>query len=169
MALNAYIEQMKGQTLGVIKGGVQQKDRVNFMKMHHFSHLISCPRDAQSGRATGMREHHPCEAWIEYDEGFPYIMKALTGNELLTDVKFKFFSATKLGTKTSFGQGTEYHTLSIHLENAFLSSVEIVQPYNLDRELMNIENFCKLKFTYQKIIWMWTGGATYDDNWEERV
>lgn len=160
---------LKSQAEGAIKGGVQQKGRDNWLKIHHFSHLVDSPRDQQSGRATGHRHHHPVEVWCEYDQATPQLYKSLAQNHLLTDVEFKFFSATKLGAKTAFGGGTEYLTYTVKLENAFVSSMRTVLPYNLDRELMNIESYNIIKFTYQKILWMWEGGVSTEDDWESPV
>ena len=169
MALNTYVNVFKGQKTTDVKGNCTQDKRVGWIEVIAFNHEITSPRDAASGLATGKRMHKPITFTVAMDKSYPLLYNILCQNELVTEVNFKFYSATQLGQRAIAG-GQEYNVFDIKIQNGHISNMQLRMPNNKNPELMRYDTYCEISMTYQKITWTWNdGGITAMDDWEAPV
>ena len=158
MALNAYLTA-KGNKSGAIDGSVTQKGREKSVMVIAFSHEVVSPRDAASGLPTGKRMHKPLVITKEVDRSTPLFYNVLVTNEILTDVKLKFWRPSATGAEQ------QYYT--IELTNASIASMATKMLNNKHPDLMKYTEYDEIAFTYQKITWTYMdGGITANDDWE---
>src|SRR5947209_7480301 len=94
MALSAYLT-LAGQKQGPINGSVTEKGRENSILVHSYENLITSPRDAASGLATGKRVHQPITVTKEMDRSSVLLWNALVNNENLTSWVLKIWTPTQ--------------------------------------------------------------------------
>jgi type VI secretion system secreted protein Hcp len=165
MALGAYL-RLVGQKSGEIKGSVTQKGRENKILVIAMSHEVVSPRDAASGQATGKRQHKALVITKELDRSSPLLHQAQGSNEAFKEWELQFWAPSLRGATA----GTEVQQFTIKLTNASIASIRMQMPSIRDPELMRLETFEEVAFTYQKIEWTWTdGGITAVDDWESPV
>jgi type VI secretion system secreted protein Hcp len=82
MAMMAYM-YAKGQKQGSFKGSTAQKGRRSGSEVISFTWGTLAPRDAQSGQASGKRQHQPVTITKEQDASSPQLFQALLSNEAL--------------------------------------------------------------------------------------
>ncbi len=158
MALNAHL-RLVGQKSGKIQGSVTQKGREGTSAVIAMAHEIVSPRDPASGLPTGKRQHKPLTITKELDRASPVLRQVLTTNELLTTADLLFYRQDKT-------VGTEIQYFTIRLTNASIASIEMQMPNNKHADLMALETFEDVTFTYQKIEWTWTEtGIAVADDW----
>ena len=162
---------LKGQKQGDIKGSVTQKGREGSIAVQYLQSNIISPRDAASGLPTGKRQHEPLVFRKSVDKSTPLLLNALTTNENLPQVHFKFW-------RPSASVGTEQQYFTIDLLNASLASADLYHPDSQDSTApaagssssgggAELEEYT---LTYQKITWTWTdGGITADDDWSSPI
>jgi type VI secretion system secreted protein Hcp len=158
VALNAYL-RLVGQRQGEIRGSVTQKGRERTIMVIALSHDIVTPRDPATGEATGKRRHSPLIITKELDLASAPLHSAQASNENLREWELQFWrpSAT----------GVEQQHFTITLTNASIASIHMEMPNNKHPDLMKLETFEEVAFTYQRIDWTWTdGGVTSSDDWE---
>jgi len=158
MALMFYA-YIKGQTQGDFKGDVTQKGREGSMLCSAFESHCESPRDIQSGLPTGKRRYSPIRIVKEMDKASPLIWKALTTNENLKEVTFKFWRPSPKGVEEQF--------YTIKLTNARVSGARIRQLNMHEMEHAKVPMEEEVEFTFQKIIWSNVPGSTEaSDDWE---
>ncbi len=161
MALNAYL-RLVGQRSGEIRGSVTQKGRERTIMVIALSHDVVTPRDPATGEATGKRQHRPLIITKELDAATSPLHSVQASNENLKEWELQFWrpSAT----------GAEQQHFTIRLTNSSIASIHTEMPNNKHPDLMKLETFEEVAFTYQRIEWTWTdGGLTGTDDWEAPV
>jgi type VI secretion system secreted protein Hcp len=167
VALNAYL-RLVGQKSGEIRGSVTQKGREGKIMVIAASHDITTPRgDAGSGMATGKRVHTPFVITKEVDRSSVALHQLQASNENLKEWELQFWTPQ---LKVGGGSGTEVQYFTIKLSNASIASFAMQMPNNKHPDLMKLESFEEVSFSYEKIEWTWTDGAvTASDDWAERI
>jgi len=144
MALNAYLS-LTGKTQGDIKGSVTQKAREGKIMIIATSHEVLSPMDAASGNPTGKRMHLPYSVTKEVDKSSPLLFNLLVNNEQITKWTLEFWRPSQTGQ--------EHQYFTVELGNAHVASIKQVMPNNKHPELMRLETYEEVAFTYQKITW----------------
>jgi type VI secretion system secreted protein Hcp len=166
MALNAYLT-LKGQKQGDIHGSVTQKGREGSIMVIAMDHQIVSPRDAASGLPSGKRQHKPLVIIKELDKSTPLLYSALCNNETISSWQLNFWTPQ---IKATTGVGSEVQNFTIKLTNANVASINFHMPNNKHPELMKLNEYEEVGFTYEKIEWVWTDGAiSAVDDWEAPV
>ncbi|MGH2720602.1 MAG: Hcp family type VI secretion system effector [Actinomycetota bacterium] len=161
MALNAYLT-LTGVKTGAIQGSVIEKGREGSIMVIAVSHEIISPRDPASGLPTGKRMHKPLVITKELDKSTPLLYRVLVTNETLSRWDLRYWRALPTGAQ-------QQH-FTIRLTNASIASIAQRMPNNRDPELMKLETYEEIAFTYQRIEWTWVdGGITASDDWESTV
>jgi len=112
---------------------------------------IVSPRDPQSKIETGRRQHKPIVIVKEIDADSAKYMKALTSNELLTEVVIEFKSP----------QGKSPRTLK--LQDALITAIKRVPKAGGRGEDEEIS------FTYREIEWTYVNGSkSANDSWDAK-
>ncbi len=159
MALNAYL-YLKGQQQGDIKGSVTQKGREGTIAIIAAKHEIFMPRDVASGLSIGKRMHRPYTITKELDRSSPLLHQAMANNENITLWKLEFFAAGI--------NGIEKQNYTVELTNAGIAAIRFIMPNNKHADLMSLNSYEEIEFTYQKIQWTWVdGGIIASDSWED--
>jgi type VI secretion system secreted protein Hcp len=116
-ALGAYTVcvSITGAQQGQFKGDAVGKNCTGTVG-YKFDYVVSSPRDAATGMATGRRMHGPVKITKEWSPSSLALFQALTQNELLSVIKFDFYTVDRLT-----GQESVEH--SIVLRNAFVTSI----------------------------------------------
>jgi type VI secretion system secreted protein Hcp len=165
VALNAYLK-LSGQKSGEIKGSVTQKGREGKIMVIAVSHDIVTPRDLGSGMPTGKRQHQPLTITKEVDAASAPLHQVQASNENLKEWELQFWTPQLKGG----GVGTEVQYFTIKLTNASIASIHMEMPNNKHPDLVKLETFEQVGFTYQKIEWMWTdGNLGAADDWEAPI
>jgi len=125
----AMLMEVKASKQGVIVGA-SPDGRIPVLMLHH---LITAPRDAATGLATGKRIHQQLVISKAVDKSTPGLYAALTTNEMLPKVTIKWY------------RGSENYFIT-ELANAVISSIE-VQPGTPSGQVENVS------FSYQQITW----------------
>jgi type VI secretion system secreted protein Hcp len=158
MALLFYAT-MKGQKQGDIKGDCKQKGREGSMVCSAFESHCEAPRDVQSGLPTGKRRYSPIRIVKELDQASPLIWAALTTNENLKEVTFKFYRPSSKGVEEQF--------YTIKLTNARICGVRILQHNMHEMENAKVPLEEEVEFTFQKISWENLADKKMaEDDWE---
>lgn len=160
MALNAYL-RLVGRKTGEIKGSVREKGREGKIMVIAVSHDIASPRDAGSGLATGKRRHSPLVVTKEVDRSSPLLHQAMAANETFKEWVLQFWAPSITASETQH--------FTITLTDAAIASISRRMPNNKHPDLMRLETFEEIGFTYATIQWTWTeGDITAVDEWGAR-
>jgi type VI secretion system secreted protein Hcp len=156
VALNAYL-RLVGAKQGEIKGSVTQKGREGKIMVIAVSHGIMSPHDPGSGQATGRRQHGPFVITKEADRATVPLRSMLVDNEVAKEWELQFWRSVTAAE-------TQY--FSIALREAVIVSIDLQMPNNKQADLMKLETFEEVAFTYRRIEWTWTDGGLVaaDDN-----
>jgi len=111
---HAYVE-IEGVKQGKFKGSSNIKGREDAIEISGYRLSVTAPRDAASGQASGKRQYQAISFKKPVDASSPQFMKALTSNETLKTVTFRFY-----GPSPDSGQERVYQTVT--LTNATLKS-----------------------------------------------
>ena len=134
---------VKGAKQGDIKGSATEKGREGTMTCLEFASEVVSPRDAASGQATGKRQHKPMRCVKRVDRASPALFNALVTNEMLSEVTFQLWSASKGGQQS--------RAYTVALKSAQLTSLR--QYLNADGVLME-----ELQLTFAGITVTWHDG-----------
>jgi type VI secretion system secreted protein Hcp len=164
MALNAYLK-LVGQKSGEIKGSVTQNGREGKIMVIAVSHDIVTPRDPVSGLPIGKRQHTPLIITKELDAASAPLHQVQASNENLKEWELQFWTP-----QLRAGTGTEAQHFTIRLTNASIAALNMRMPNNKHADLMKLETFEEVAFSYQRIEWTWTdGGVSTIDDWEAPI
>ncbi len=157
MALNAYL-RVVGQKSGEIKGSVTQKGREGRIGVIALSHDIVTPRDPASGLPTGKRQHTPLIITKELDAASAPLHAVQASNENLKEWELLFYRPSTTGV--------EQQHFTIRLTNASVAAIDMRMPNNKHADLMKLETYEEVAFTYEKIEWIWVdGNLSAVDDW----
>ena len=166
MALNAYL-RLVGEKSGEIEGSVTQKGREGKILVIAFTHEVTSPRDTTTGLATGRRQHGPLVITKEVDRATPPLHAAQASNESFKAWELELWTPRLVGAG---GTGGEVQYFTIKLTEASIASFRTEMPNTKHADLMKLNTFEEIAFTYQKIEWIWTDGdLSARDDWENRV
>jgi type VI secretion system secreted protein Hcp len=161
VALNAYLK-LAGQRQGNIRGSVTQKGREGTIMVIAGSHDVVTPRDPATGEATGKRQHRPLIITKEVDAASAPLHAAQASNENFKEWELQFYRPSVTAV--------EVMSFAIRLTNASIASIHMEMPNNKHADLMKLETFEEVAFTYQRIEWTWTdGNLAAADDWEAPV
>lgn len=157
-AIEGHNMRMRGQTIymtargsktGVIEGDVTQKGHEKTMAVSYLQQKRIQPVDPATGQASGQRVHEPLVLRKTVDRATPLLLNAMSANESLIDVVFKFYKIdSKVGTETNY--------LTIDLDNALIQSYDLYNPDALDSGATGVPAPQEeIALTYQKIKWTW--------------
>jgi len=148
---------VEGQNQGAIEGSCEQQGREGTILCQAYDHLISIPRDTQSGLPVGKRIHHPLTVTKVFDKASPKLAQALTSGERMT-VELKWYRIDPTGV--------EEHYFTIMLEEAICVAMKGWTPNCLDPAKESLSHMEDVSFTYTKIIWTWVAdGIETEDSW----
>ena len=148
----------KGAFTEASVGNTYVEGREDEFMVQAFDHLITIPRDRQSGQPTGQRVHEPITITKVFDKSSPLIYNALTSGEKLTQCKIKWY-------RTSIS-GTQEHYFSIDLEDAIIVFVKAGMPNCQDPGKSHFTHLEDVSFAYRKIAWIHEAGGTQGmDDW----
>jgi type VI secretion system secreted protein Hcp len=126
-----------------------------------FEHEVTSPRDAASGLPTGKRQHKPVRIVKAIDKSSPLLYRAITSNENLPTVEFRFHR------QSDKGSGIYYR---VTLTNASVAAVRQWKPNTRDLSAERAGDLEEVSFTYQSITWRFEdGGVEQSDTWESPV
>jgi type VI secretion system secreted protein Hcp len=128
-APSAMLMEVKASKQGVI-AGESPDGRIPVLMLQH---LVTAPRDAATGLATGKRIHQPLVISKAVDKSTPGLYAALTTNEVLPKVTIRWY------------RGSEDYFIT-ELSNAVITSIE-VQPGTPRGQVESVS------FSYQQITW----------------
>jgi type VI secretion system secreted protein Hcp len=167
VALNAYL-RLVGQKTGEIHGSVAQKGREGKIMVIAASHDITTPPgDAASGMSTGKRMHKPFVITKEVDRSSVPLHQLQASNEDLREWELQFWTPQ---LKAASGTGAEVQYFTIKLTHASIASITMQMPNNKHPDLVKLNPFEDVAFSYQRIEWTWTDGAiTASDDWADRI
>lgn len=114
MAYEFYVS-IEGTKQGKFKGESIRENHKDKIAGIGFTYECLSPRDANTGQASGKRQHKPVSFLKEWGAASPQIFQALCTNEVLKKVLFEFVHTTPEGEEEV------YHTVT--LTNATVSSL----------------------------------------------
>ena len=109
---------------------------------------IVSPRDAQSGQASGRRQHQPITIVKEVDAASPLYKEAYEKHEALGTVVIEFTPREKSPEKVT-------------LTDAVITEIKFVPRHGAEGEEEEIT------LTYRQIEWTLKGGRTSTDDWTQ--
>lgn len=152
--------QIKGQKTGEMKGDAFQKGHEGWNTVKAIDYALTVPTDTATGMATGRRSRQGISFTLNWSKATPLLLAAAGNNETLTDVEFQRW-LPQMAAAT--GTGTEVDSDNIHLTNARISSLKIIDQNTDDKVL---EPIVIVTFTYQKMTMTHVdGGIMGEDSW----
>ncbi|MFS1449393.1 Hcp family type VI secretion system effector, partial [Vibrio lentus] len=97
-------------------GNTWQEAHVDEFLVQELDHVLTVPRDPQSGQPTGQRVHRPVVVTKVQDRCSPLLFNALVSGEKLPECVIRFY-------RTSV-QGKQEHYYSIKLIDALLVDIQ---------------------------------------------
>lgn len=97
MAFQKYLS-IKGTKQGQFKGEKNPLRNAKWIEILEFSYPVQAPRDANSGQASGKRQHSPITVTKEWGAASPQLLNACTTNEVLTEVVIQVADNSKPGS-----------------------------------------------------------------------
>ena len=140
---------------------IASMEREGTIECSSFKYALISPRDEETGRLTGRRQHQPVEITKRIDKSTPLLLKALCQNEPVTQAEFRFFRPSP------GGEGSEEHFFTVVLENGYIIGVNQLS----EDAIMGGESappmMEEIAFVFQEITWTYeNGGATHKDSWK---
>ncbi|WP_443750259.1 type VI secretion system tube protein TssD [Asticcacaulis solisilvae] len=164
LAAGAHAEQgflqIKGQKTGEIKGDAMQKGHEGWSTVRSIDYGMTAGADA-AGMATGRRLHQGISFTLSWSKATPLLVAAANSSENLTDVEFQRWAPQ---TNAANGIGVDVNSDTIHLSNARITSLKIVDQ----TEDKVLDPVVIVTFSYQKMtITHVDGGITGEDSWAQ--
>ena len=166
MPTPAYIT-IEGETQGPITQGAFTPESIGniFQEGHEdesfvqaFEHIVTLPRDPQSGQPSGQRVHKPFTFTKALDKASPLLYNALTAGEVLSTCELKFYR-----TSTA---GKQEHFFTIALEDAIVVDINLKMPNAQDPAQAHFTQLEKVALSYRKITWTHEiAGTSGSDDW----
>ncbi|MGR5286350.1 Hcp family type VI secretion system effector [Vibrio maritimus] len=166
MPTPAYMS-IEGETQGQITkdtysadsvGNTWQEAHVDEFLVQELDHVLTIPRDPQSGQPTGQRVHKPVVVTKVQDRCSPLLFNALVAGEKLPECVIRFY-------RTSV-QGKQEHYYSIKLIDALLVDMQTRMNHCQDASTADRVTEEVLKFTYRAIeVTHENCGTAGNDDW----
>lgn len=132
--------------------------RANSIECIYFDHMVSSPRDASTGMATGRRQYSPIVIRKRIDKATPLLFKALTTNQPIEGI-FKFFRPNPTGDGTT----EQFYTITI--KKGQITSIRNYLPDTLMDTTSQLPALEEITFTFNDVTWTYSnGGITHTDN-----
>jgi type VI secretion system secreted protein Hcp len=106
MAYEFYVK-ITGTTQTKIEGECIREGHTDKIAGISYRHEITAPRDINTGRASGARQHGPVIITKEWGAASPQLFQALVTNEELASVEIEFYQTDKKG------QAEKYYTVKL--------------------------------------------------------
>ncbi len=135
-----------------------------------FANEVLAPKDVATGQASGRRQFKPLHFTKQADSTSPLFWSAITKNEVLKKVEFKFFRITKSGQMENY--------FSIVLDNASKASMKKIQATESEggesaKTTAGAGLYAareEISVTFEKITWEHViAKKMAADSWAERV
>ncbi|MCB5205260.1 Hcp family type VI secretion system effector [Neorhizobium sp. T786] len=166
MPTPAYIS-IEGATQGPITQGAATEDSIgNIWQEGHedqilvqgVDHIVTIPRDPQSGQPSGQRVHKPFKFISSLNKSTPLLYNALTSGEMLTKCEIKWYR-----TNTA---GKQEHFFTTKLEDALVVDIDCCMPHVQDPKNADFTQLITVSLSYRKITWEHTvAGTSGADDW----
>ncbi|WP_299015046.1 Hcp family type VI secretion system effector [uncultured Photobacterium sp.] len=139
-------------------GNTWQEAHVDEFLVQELDHVLTVPRDPQSGQPTGQRVHRPIVVTKQQDRCSPLLFNALVSGEKLPECKINFY-------RTSVS-GKQEHYYTIKLIDALLVDMQTRMAHCQDASTSDRVVEEVLKFTYRAIDVSHRAGSTAGhDDW----
>lgn len=168
MPTPAYIS-ITGSTQGNITQGASTADSIgNTWQEGHedeilvqaVDHVVTIPRDPQSGQPSGQRAHRPFKFTTAITKATPLLYNALTSGEMLPTVEVKWYR-----TNTD---GKQEHFFTTKLEDALVVDIDLSLPHAQDQNNADYTQLVTTALSYRKISWDHTvAGTSGSDDWRK--
>ncbi len=151
MPTPAYIH-IEGSTQGQITQGAFTEESVGniWVEGHEdeimaqeIDHVITIPRDPQSGQPSGQRVHKPFKFTASLNKATPLLFNALASGELLPKVEVRWYR-----TNTS---GKQEHFYTTTLEDAIIVDMQTKLPHAQDPKNADYTQLIECSLSYRKI------------------
>ncbi|MBC3953958.1 MULTISPECIES: Hcp family type VI secretion system effector [Pseudomonas] len=166
MATPAYIT-ITSETRGVLTlnaftqesvGSIYQEGHTDQAMVQAFSHMITIPRDPQSGQPTGQRVHAPLCITKIFDKSSPLLQQALTSGEQLSSVEIMWYRTSS--------EGKQEHYYTTLLEKAIIVEIKDYMYNCQDSATSQFTHLEDVHFAYRKITWTHEKASTSgSDDW----
>lgn len=168
MPTPAYIS-IQGSTQGNITQGASSETSIgNTWQEGHedeilvqaIDHIVTIPRDPQSGQPSGQRVHRPFKFTAALNKATPLLYNALTSGEMLTDVEVKWYRTNTSGKQEQF--------FTTKLTDATIIDIDCNMPNAQDPDNANYTQLVTVSMAYRKIEWDHvTAGTSGSDDWRQ--
>lgn len=160
MAIPVYL-RLKDDGGADIKGSVNVKDREGSIEVLAIDHNIYIPTDNNTGKLTGTRIHTPFLFTKEIDSSSPYLYKAVTTGQTLSEAVLQFYCINDAG------QEVEYFNIKMEKVKLVKVAPKMHDIKELSKEKHN--HLEQIELRYEKIIWTYKdGNIIHSDSWNER-
>ena len=166
MPTPAYIT-IEGATQGPITQGAFTEDSVgNVWQEGHedeilvqaVDHVVTIPRDPQSGQPSGQRVHRPLKFTAALNKSTPMLYNALTSGEMLSKCEVKWYRTNS--------SGKQEHFFTTALEDATIVDIDCSMPHAQDPKNADFTQLVTVSLAYRKITWEHTvAGTSGSDDW----
>jgi type VI secretion system secreted protein Hcp len=153
MPTPAYIS-IRGATQGKITEGASSAESIgNTWQEGHedeilvqaVDHVVTIPRDPQSGQPSGQRVHKAFRFTSGMNKATPLLYVSLTSGEMLPEVIVKWFR-----TNTD---GLQEHFFTTKLEDATVVEIDCSMPHVQDAQKAEMTQLITVSLSYRKISW----------------
>ena len=166
MPTPAYIK-IEGATQGPITEGAATEDSIgNIWQEGHedeilvqaIDHVVTIPRDPQSGQPSGQRVHKPFKFTAPLNKATPLLYNALTSGEMLTTCEVHWYR-----TNTA---GKQEHFFTTKLTDALIVDIDCDMPHCQDPKNADFTQLVTVSLSYRKIEWEHVvAGTSGSDDW----
>lgn len=154
-AMSVYLT-LEGEGGNPIEGDVTTAGREGTIEVFEIHHMVSVPRDPQSGLPTGQRQYEPFIFTKRIDKASPLLLKALVHGETLRSATFRYYRINPHGGEES------YYT--VRLTNVMVTAFEPLSPNNLDAANTAFPHMERVRLVFQQIRHTWEpDGIEFED------
>ena len=142
---------------------ISSLDRAGSIECLSFYYGLMAPRDLNSGRLTGRRQHEWVRIHKYIDITTPRLLSALCINNPVDSAEFRFFRLN------SDGSGAEEHYFTVLLENGYISSVKLLNKDSVMDSNETLAMMEEVTFAFNKVTWTHEIGGVTDSDicWSE--
>ena len=167
MTTPAYMT-ISGSNQGAMTSGATGADSIGTMskasqedtiQVQGFRHLITVPKDPQSGQPTGQRVHQGFTITKVYDKSTPMLFQALATGEQIKKATIKWYRTAP--------SGEQEHYFTTEVEDALITNIKSWMPNVLRSENSSLSHMEDVSFSYKKISWTHeVAGTSGSDSWD---
>jgi type VI secretion system secreted protein Hcp len=155
-ALNAYFKA------DGISGDSTRTGWQDYLEVNGFSHEVIAPIDAQSGQATGKRQHKPFKILKEISKNSPQFETFLISGRPIANAELKLLRASQTG------QEENYYIYKF--KGVRIISVRDWMANNNDPNAVRYPHLQEITFVYQSIEWQsLPDGTSALDDWSAPI